>query len=98
MNAVVLDGPEIGECFKQGECRACCDSRAAPETIFDAGPGELFVLRNVGNLVPTFQPATDGGYQSARRKNSTPSGARTSPVTKGRVLTQHTGLPPRKTK
>ena len=50
------------------------------------------------HLVPTFQPATDGSYQSARRKNSTPSGARTSPVTKGRVLTQHTGLPPRKSK
>jgi len=50
------------------------------------------------HLVPTFQPSTDGSYQSARRKNSTPSGARTSTVTKGRLLTQHTGLPPRKTK
>lgn len=38
----------------------CCDSRAAPETIFDAAPGELFVVRNVANLVPPYDP--DGEY------------------------------------
>ncbi|MFO6421702.1 YgiQ family radical SAM protein [Hylemonella sp. W303a] len=71
------------------------------------------------HLIPTFQPLTDGGYQSARRKNSTPPGKTTvtarvtggstgtgmgpsasrSTATppKGRILTQHTGLPPRET-
>jgi uncharacterized radical SAM protein YgiQ len=50
------------------------------------------------HLIPTFQPMTDGSYQSARRKNSTPVGkvAGGQPA-KGRLLTQHTGLPPRAT-
>jgi uncharacterized radical SAM protein YgiQ len=47
------------------------------------------------HLVPTFQPSTDGSYQSARRKNSTPAPAAAPRA--GRVLTQHTGLPPRVT-
>ena len=67
------------------------------------------------HLIPTFQPLTDGGYTSARRKNSTVTpkagGAKTGAAkvgfakpsmrnepTKGRVLTQHTGLPPRSKK
>jgi carbonic anhydrase len=38
----------------------CCDSRVSPEVIFDARPGELFVVRNVGNLVPPYE--TGGTY------------------------------------
>jgi uncharacterized radical SAM protein YgiQ len=70
------------------------------EALKDMGRADL-----IGNgkhyLIPTWQPATDGSYQSARRSNSTPvvkKGAvapKAAQPVKGRILTQHTGLPPR---
>ncbi|PUE52943.1 YgiQ family radical SAM protein [Limnohabitans parvus] len=59
------------------------------------------------HLIPNWQPLAEEGYQSARRKNSTGAGAKSSvslstapkrlgQPKKGQLLTQHTGLPPRK--
>ena len=44
---------------------ACCDSRTAPETLFDCGPGDIFVVRNVANLVPPYEPDGDHHGTSA---------------------------------
>jgi len=38
----------------------CCDARMEPARIFDAEPGDLFVIRNVANLVPPYE--VEGSY------------------------------------
>ncbi len=39
---------------------ACSDSRVDPQTVFGAAPGEMFVLRNIGGIVPPYQPDAAG--------------------------------------
>ncbi|MBB3197308.1 YgiQ family radical SAM protein [Roseateles terrae] len=68
------------------------------EALKEMGRADL-IGNGKHHLIPTFQPATDGGYESARRKNSTAAGQKTAPnkPRAGQILTQHTGLPPRET-
>ncbi len=68
------------------------------EAIKAMGRAEL-IGNGKHHLIPSYQPATDTGYTSARRKNSTLPGTKAAPtaVRRGQLLTQHTGLPPRET-
>lgn len=61
------------------------------EALKEMGRSDL-IGNSKQHLIPTFQPAIDG-YQSARSKQSTQAGSKKG----GRILTQHTGLPPRDT-
>jgi carbonic anhydrase len=75
--------PLYGSLAQQGQTPetmiiACCDSRAAPDIIFGSRPGEIFVVRNVANLVPPYEPddtyhstsaALEFAVQSLRVKN-----------------------------
>ncbi|MFK7891141.1 MAG: YgiQ family radical SAM protein [Granulosicoccus sp.] len=71
------------------------------EALRSMGRSDL-IGNSKDQLIPTHQPKNGKGYQSARSKNSTPSdrtkgrGAARK-IRKGTILSQHTGLPPRKT-
>jgi carbonic anhydrase len=43
----------------------CCDSRVVPNLITTAAPGELFIVRNIGNIVPSVQRGVLGGVSAA---------------------------------
>lgn len=43
----------------------CCDSRIDPTLITQTEPGDLFVVRNIGNIVPAYHPAITGDSVAA---------------------------------
>ena len=59
------ENPDLAKALKKGQdpralLIGCSDSRVDPALLTDCAPGDLFMVRNVGNLVPPYE--INGGY------------------------------------
>lgn len=57
----IHSGSELFEKLKRGQrpnvmVVGCSDSRVAPALLFDTDPGDIFVVRNIANLIPPYEP------------------------------------------
>jgi carbonic anhydrase len=62
-----IHGPRQASFRQLGEAQApfalfiaCSDSRVVPEVLTQREPGEIFVVRNAGNIIPSYGPAAGG--------------------------------------